>query len=441
LRPLPTHGTRCYDAIMFFKQKKKNRVLVIGLDGVPKELVERLAEQGVMPFLGTLFRFGAVHRMASALPEVSIVNWTSFATGANPGAHGIFGFTDLQRDSYTLTFPAFADVKTDTLWDELGHAGKRSLVINQPACYPARGIPGALVSGFVAVDLKRAVAPGEHCAALERMGYKIDVDTQRCAGNPDVLFEELDACLESRRQAADHFFALEDWDFAEVVITGTDRLQHFLWTSCAGDGPEQEGAMRYYGNCDGLIRRLVERFFGKDDPEHLFLLSDHGFAQVEQEFNLNAWLRREGYLEFTKEPPESYADIASGARAFAMDPGRVYIHRKGRYPKGTVEDDGPLGDIQVKLEGLEHNGRRVFDRVWRRDELYTGSETCHGPDLVCTPRPGIDVKGAIKRNEIWTDSRFTGMHKWDNAFFWSRATLGELCISDLRAICARPLLA
>ncbi len=59
-------------------------------------------------------------------------------TGANPGTHGIFGFTEFERGSYRIRFPSFPDLKAPTLWDRLGKKGRRSVVINQPSTYPAR---------------------------------------------------------------------------------------------------------------------------------------------------------------------------------------------------------------------------------------------------------------------------------------------------------------
>ncbi len=420
---------------MLFRRKKRKKTLVLGLDGVPKWLLEQLAADGVMPFMAEILRTGTLHQVKVCLPEVSNVNWSSFMTGANPGAHGIFGFTDLKPNSYTLAFPSFQDLKTDTLWDALGVLGKRCLVINQPGCYPARDIPGALVSGFVAVDLKRAVAPSRHVSALEAMDYQIDVDTRGCEEHPDKLFRELDACLMARRRAADYFFGLEAWDFAEVVITGTDRLQHFHWPACQGNGPEADRAQAYYHQCDALLRHLVELFYGEDEPDGLFLLSDHGFTEVSKEFMLNAWLRNEGYLEFDQEPPDSLASIAPGSRAFAMDPGRIYLHRKGRFPKGCVEEgNGLLAELKSRLEALEEDGQKLFERVWTRNEIYEGPEAHRAPDLLCTPRKGIDVKAALKRRDVFGNSRFTGMHTWDDAFFWAGQDHGPLYISDLRAI-------
>ncbi|MFO7776445.1 MAG: alkaline phosphatase family protein [Candidatus Hydrogenedentota bacterium] len=425
---------------MLFRRKKKRRALVLGLDGVPKSLIERFARDGTMPFLGEVFAAGTLHQARVCLPEVSNVNWTSFMTGANPGEHGVFGFTDLKPRSYTMRFPSFPDVRGDTLWDEIGREGKRCLVVNQPGCYPVRSIPGAIVSGFVAVDLKRAVAPPEALPPLQAMNYKIDVETQGCHEDPDKLFAELDACLDARQKAVDHFLNQETWDFAEIVITGTDRLQHFHWPSCEGEDEETERARAYYNRCDAMLRRWTEQFYGAEEPEGLFLLSDHGFCKLEREFNLNVWLKEAGYLAFTKEPPESYGDLTADSRAFAMDPGRVYVHRQGRYPDGPVtEDEAPelIAELRDKLEAITHDGAPVFERVWEHGEIYEGPLANQGPDLLCTPRRGLDVKGAIRRTETFSESRFTGMHTWDDAFFWAAKDHGDaLTISDLRPIIA-----
>ena len=80
-----------------FKRKKKRRVCVIGLDGVPYPLLLDLAEKGVMPNFAELIKSGHLHKMKASLPEISSVSWTDFMTGTNSGTHGIFGFTDFKK--------------------------------------------------------------------------------------------------------------------------------------------------------------------------------------------------------------------------------------------------------------------------------------------------------------------------------------------------------
>ena len=142
-----------------FKKKIQKKVCVIGLDGVPFGLLSDLAARGVMPNFASLIESGHLHQMKASLPEISSVSWTDFMTGTNAGTHGIFGFTDFKPGTLDLRFPNFLDNKTETFWDELGRRKKRSIIINQPSTYPARKIPGILISGFVAIDLAKAVFP------------------------------------------------------------------------------------------------------------------------------------------------------------------------------------------------------------------------------------------------------------------------------------------
>ena len=58
-----------------------------------------------MPNLEKLKQDGILKRMTVSIPDNSAVSWSSIMTGENPGEHGIFGFTDLIPNTYTLRFP------------------------------------------------------------------------------------------------------------------------------------------------------------------------------------------------------------------------------------------------------------------------------------------------------------------------------------------------
>ncbi|MBW2738980.1 MAG: alkaline phosphatase family protein, partial [Deltaproteobacteria bacterium] len=185
---------RLFDKI---KQKKISpKTVVIGLDGVPySELLTRLIEKGRLKNMASLFGQGYFGRMEVCIPEISSVSWTSFMTGDQSGEHGIYGFMDLMPETYKMYFPNFLSLRKKTVFDELGHIGKKSVVINLPSTYPARQIPGVLVSGFVAIDLKKAVYPSSLAPELQTMGYSIDVDTRRGREDHDYLLQDLDATL------------------------------------------------------------------------------------------------------------------------------------------------------------------------------------------------------------------------------------------------------
>ena len=105
----------------------RRRTILIGLDGVPYRLIQHLSQNGTMPAVRALVDKGIFRKMASTIPEVSSVAWSSMITGMNPGVHGIFGFTDLAPGTYRLVFPNFDHLKARPFWERNG--GGRSVIM------------------------------------------------------------------------------------------------------------------------------------------------------------------------------------------------------------------------------------------------------------------------------------------------------------------------
>ena len=382
---------------------------------------------------------GKIHRMKASLPEISAVSWTDFMTGTNSGTHGIFGFTDFKPKSYAVRYPNFLDVKVPTIWDRLGAKDKKSVVINQPSTYPARKIEGALISGFVALELAKAVWPMSYRAALEQMGYQIDVDIVKCRESPEVLWQELAKTMAGGQKAL-NFFWDEGWDYFEYVVTGTDRLHHFLWQAYENPAhPSHQSFLDFYRQIDRLIGKIVAAYHKLTNTyAGFYILSDHGFCGIVQEVYLNAWLEQNGYLKFIKPDPDSLEDIHGRSRAFALDPNRIYLNYKNKFPKGSVERTARRAlkeDLAAKLTKLEYQGRRVVKRVFMAEDVYSGPLAGKGPDLIVVGEPGFDMKGSVRKREIFGRTGLQGMHTWDDAFFWASEDLGEdLKIADVAPV-------
>jgi len=420
--------------------RKKKRTLVIGLDGVPYPMLKGFAEDGTMPNMARLIGAGHLSQMTVTLPEISAVSWPSFMTGTNPGTHGIFGFVDPKPMSYDIRFPNFKDLKAPTFWETMGEKGKKSVVINQPSTYPAHEIPGVLVSGFVALSLKKSVWPMRILDDLQALDYKIDIDTAQAREDHDYLIEDLDATLAGRLAAVDHFWTQEDWDYFQVVVTGTDRIMHYIWSAYEdASHPHHQAFVDYFRKVDAFIGALYDRFAGVSgrsrEGEGFFMLSDHGFCGIKQEVRVNRWLQENGFLSFEKDEPGSLEDVAESTKAFAVDPGRIYLNRKGRFPKGSVDEGSAravIDEIKAGLSELTHEGDPVIEMVVEREEAYSGPETPKAPDLLPIGHHGFDLKGTVKETEIFGRTNLTGMHNWDEAFFWSADPAPEdLNIVDL----------
>lgn len=397
-----------------------------------------------MPNMGKLASAGNLQQMKVTLPEISAVSWPSFMTGGNPGTHSIFGFTDFKPNSYAIRFPNYKDVKAMTIWDKLENKRKRSVILNQPGTYPAQPMNGVLVSGFVAIDIRKAVHPMKYRGDLQKMGYEIDIDTMACREDHNRCVVELNETLEGRQRAVELFWEKEDWDYFQIVITGTDRLQHYLWDALEDEGHRHHQAfIDYYRSVDGFIGWLYEKFekeSGRKDPaEGFFMLSDHGFTGIKQEVYLTRWLQDEGYLKFEVDSPESLEQIAEGSRAMVMDPGRIYINREDRFPKGCVskgEAESLINELKEKLLSLEYSGEKVIQAVHKGEDIYSGIYTEDGPDLVVVGHDGYDLKAGLKSpGGVFARTSLTGMHTWDDAFFLSKEKYkDEMVITDVSQI-------
>jgi predicted AlkP superfamily phosphohydrolase/phosphomutase len=418
--------------------KKMKKALIIGIDGVPHSLLSTYIKSDIMPNLKKILSQGLrLHPMNASIPDISSVSWTSFNTGVNPGEHGIYGFTDLKPDSYSLHFPNSKDVKAPTFWEMLGKTSQktstlfqkyhnkighpyRSIIFNVPHTYPALPMNGILISGFVSIDLKKAAFPESAYTFLHSIDYLIDVEAEKAKEDKVAFMKNLFECFEIRKKALSHFFAEESWDLFFACITETDRLHHFFFhASKDKENPYHESFVRFYIELDKFIKYLYEQFHERYPEKGFFMiLSDHGFAPIKKEVYINRFLEEKGFLVL-KEEGHFYERIENRTKAFNLDPCRIYIHGEDSYPRGSVRKDekaASLEEIKRSLRTLKgENGDEVIDKIFEKGEVYQGPQSHLAPDLVCLPRDGYDLKGTLEKKEIFGQNIFTGMHTWHDA--------------------------
>ena len=395
------------------------RLVVLGLDGLPLELARDLSR--VLPNLGRLTREAVTVR--AELPELSPVNWTSFFTGEGPETHGVFGFSHMDPETYELRITDSGDVACPTVFDRLGQRGLVSRVINLPNTYPAKPLRGMLISGFVSHELMQAVHPPFLAAKLLEAGYKLEADTNRGRRDLPYLLNELRQTLQSRLSALDMLWPDLAWDLFVFVLTETDRLFHFFWDAVANqDHPENMHCMEFLAEWDYAIGRFLAHYDGLPGPKRLMVLADHGFTGVKTEVCLNTWLRQAGWLRLSHPPRDEWdaTVISADSKAFALDPGRIYLHLRDRFRRGEVRhrDAADLLERIVNgLSALTFRGEPVMEKVHLAPTLYPAAESPQLPDLVCEPRPGFDLKAKFDRTEIFGLHGRTGTHTVDGAIF------------------------
>ncbi|MDR0239271.1 MAG: alkaline phosphatase family protein, partial [Deltaproteobacteria bacterium] len=394
--------------------------IVLGLDGLPLDLAQALAADGICPHLARLLP--TTRTILAELPELSPVNWTSFFTAGGPEEHGVFGFTRINAQSYELSVTDFSHVRLPTIWDRLGEAGYRTRVVNLPNTYPARPLKGMMVSGFVARELRGALYPPFLNGVLG--DYVLESDTSRGASDPDYLLAGLRRSLASRRKAFELLWRDQNWQLFILVLTETDRLLHFLWHAVTDSAhplhAECADFLREWDACIGCVADVAACLGAR-----LMVLADHGFSALRVECDLNAWLRRQGLL--VQNPPPQQSPELDGrcihphSAAFALDPGRIYLHTRRRFAQGRLADEEAvrlLPRLREQLLDLRWMNAPVFSAVFFAEELYTGPMLHAAPDLVCVPNAGFDVKAKFNRSSVFGHFGRSGVHTQDGGIFY-----------------------
>ncbi|MDH7487253.1 MAG: alkaline phosphatase family protein [Anaerolineae bacterium] len=408
------------------RRSKARRVCLIGLDCTPHSLLERMMGEGVMPHMAELARNGSLRRMNSVYPWVSSVAWASFMTGQNPARHGIFGFID--RDPATLkTFiPTATHMKSRPLWQILGDAGKRVVVVNVPVTYPPQPVNGVLISCFLSPSLEKAVYPPSLLPKLQELGYRIDPDPWLARESREKAWPDLWDALEKRTKTLLYLLDHEPWDFFMGVIMETDRLHHFWFELMEqNDSVWAPKFFELYRYVDEFIGQVRERL---GEADTLMLMSDHGICSIKKEVFYNRWLHDAGYLRYSRPPEEikgpDLEAMHPDSVAYSLDPGRIFLNLKGRERDGSVEPadyERVREEIAAAAEVLTDpdSGEKLVRRAYRREELYRGPYLEQAADLILAPVDGYDPKGALwKPHFTHKDQAMVGMHTYDDAFLY-----------------------
>lgn len=204
--------------------------------------------------------------------------------------------------------------------------------------------------------------------------------------------EQAQMVLNERLKLLD--YALENYKDGLLFFyfSSTDLQSHMFWWDSDEDHPARPRKQaQYYFNHIKDIYRMADRVVGRivdkyGDSAHIFVMSDHGFANFKRQFNLNTWLRENGYLG-PADATSIMSDVDwSQTRAYGLGINGLYLNLKGREKYGIVdpqEKDKLLDELVKKLEAVRDvNGAVVIKKARRSDEIYKGSYTALAPDLI-----------------------------------------------------------
>lgn len=87
------------------------KIVIIGIDALDFNLMRKFIENNELPNFKRLKEKGSFYPLQTVCPPESNVVWTSFATGMNPGNHGIFDFIMRNPETY-LPYLSLTDISS-----------------------------------------------------------------------------------------------------------------------------------------------------------------------------------------------------------------------------------------------------------------------------------------------------------------------------------------
>jgi predicted AlkP superfamily phosphohydrolase/phosphomutase len=380
---------------------RRKKVLVIGLDCAPPELVfEQWRED--LPNIKRVMDDGVWGKLESCIPAITVPAWSSMLSSKDPGTLGFYGFRNRGDYSYEKHTLANANsVKTDRVWDILSRAGKRVITVGVPQTYPPKAVNGIQVGCFLSPSTTNAEKPYTYPAAVMQEieatvgDYLVDVPNFRTEDKA-YLLRQIYSMTEKRFKLVKKWVAEKEWDFFMFVEMGTDRIHHGLWKYHDPNHHKYEvhptlnqSIYHYYRYIDSEIGQLLDLV---DEQTTVFIVSDHGAKKMDGGICVNEWLIREGYLALKSQPTTltsiDKCEIDWSKTRVWGDGGyyaRIFLNIAGREPQGIVspeEVEALRAELRAKLEALEDpDGVNIGTRVYKPEEIY---HECNGipPDLL-----------------------------------------------------------
>jgi len=421
------------------KQRTKTKTIVIWVDAGTFDVIMPMLDRGRLPAFQKMIRGGVSGTLISTIPPITAPAWASFATGVNPGKHGVYEFYERRGDS--LVPMTSYSIRRETLWSILSEVGKKVILVNAPMTYPPRKVNGIVVTGLLTPGNVPGTYPEDFKKKLLREFPECLIDPMTIVWDDESQYlEEAYNLLRVRRDVTLYLMEKYDWDFLVSVFGQVDSIQHDFWKYMDATHPMhdpdapgmlKDAVAKAYEIVDESIEEILKRI---DEDTVLIVMSDHGMGPIYKHVFMNNYLKTIGVFSVnTKGAIKSTVDMfikaldvhlprlskfVPGTRRSIFDKIREKANKKHTKQSGFFEyinwaltkaySLGGLGQIFVKHDALKstenyeqliryliqklvelrdpEDGERIVDEVFRKSQIYHGEYVDKAPDLYLTMR-------------------------------------------------------
>ena len=281
------------------------KALLIGIDGGDKRILD---------FFDKPYYRELKQRTHSRAAEEDLVGrgWAKIMTGLGQEATGAF-YMAPKLDGTCQFSPGFRmkdcievhGIKP--IWDLMGRRGCKVGIMNVPTTTPVFKVNGFLIGSAGAGLYEIEGIPASIIPGLKQNGYVMDIRLKPSGiRRLEDLFDRLKAMESIRAKTFVQLCKEQGTEFGFVVDRGTTVIQYLAMGEIEQLMAEKRGDRRawrvserlrdllhdYYSQLDNNIRFVVEALM----PEHLIITADHGHAPYTHRGNMDAFLRRHGWL-------------------------------------------------------------------------------------------------------------------------------------------------
>jgi predicted AlkP superfamily phosphohydrolase/phosphomutase len=213
------------------------------------------------------------------------------------------------------------------------------------------------------------------------------------------FLEQDDRVLKESLEMYDYELGRFDSGLLFYYISSTDQRQHMFWRLMDEQSPSYDSQLAsQFGKTIENIYIEMDKILGKTMPKLdkntiLMVMSDHGFNPFRRCFNLNTWLKENGYHKLIndwKQEEESLFTNSDWSRtkAYGVGLNGLYLNLKGREKEGIVEPgaeaENLTQEIARKLEATidPKTGEKAVFRAYVAKDVYEGKNLENAPDII-----------------------------------------------------------
>ena len=117
--------------------RNNRKILVLGIDGMDQRITKKLLDEGKLPNIRKYLERGSSREeldMLGAVPTITPPCWTTLATGAYPGTHGITCYWRQSPNSLDAVVYNMdsRNCTAEQIWNVTSEAGMKTLVWHWP---------------------------------------------------------------------------------------------------------------------------------------------------------------------------------------------------------------------------------------------------------------------------------------------------------------------